>query len=74
MPNITLSLDEDILRAGREYARKHNTSLNNLVRRLLRQTVSRESTEWLEECFRIMDKAGGNSRGRKWTREGLYDV
>ena len=74
MPNITLSLDEDILRAGREYARKHNTSLNNLVRRLLRQTVSRESTEWLEECFRIMDKACGNSRGRKWTREGLYDV
>ena len=74
MPNITLSLDEDTLRAGREYARKHNISLNALIRRLLRQTVSKESTDWLEECFRLMDKAGGNSRGRKWTREELYDV
>ena len=39
MQNITLSLDEDILKAGREYAKKHKTSLNSLIRRLLEQTV-----------------------------------
>ncbi len=74
MPNITLSLNEEILRAGREYARKHNTSLNALIRKFLRQTASKGSTDWLEECFTLMDKAGGNSRGKKWTREELYDV
>lgn len=30
MPNLTLSIEEDILKAGRNCAKKHNTSLNKL--------------------------------------------
>ena len=74
MPNVTLSLDEESLKAGREYARRHNTSLNALLRRLLRQAVMNRSTDWLEECFALMDRAGGRSKRRRWKREELYDV
>lgn len=74
MKNITISLDDELLKAGREYAKRHNTSLNSLIRKLLAQTVLPESQSWLEECFSLMDQANANSRGQKWNREDLYDV
>jgi len=74
MPNITISLDEELLMSGRRYAAKHQTSINALIRKLLEQTVRSQSDDWLEECFRLMDQAGGNSKGRKWNRAELYDV
>lgn len=39
MVNITLSMDDDLLKAGREYAKAHDISFNVLVRRLIEQTV-----------------------------------
>ena len=74
MPNITISLDEELLKSGRRYAEKHNTSLNALIRNLLEQTVNPQSTAWLEECFLLMDRANASSHGKRWTREDLYDV
>jgi hypothetical protein len=74
MPNITISLDEELLKFGRRYAEKHNTSLNALIRNLLEQTVKLQSTAWLEECFKLMDQANASSQGKRWTREDLYDV
>jgi hypothetical protein len=74
MKNITLSIDEDLLKAGREYAKKHRVSLNSLIRRLLRQTVSQSNNRWLDELFRNIDTVGANSKGKKWKREDLYRV
>jgi hypothetical protein len=74
MPNITISLDEDLLKSGRKYAERHRTSLNALIRKTLKQTVQSESADWLDECFDLMDKAKGNSKGNKWKRGELYDV
>jgi len=74
MKNITISLDNKLLEAGRQYAKKHNTSLNALIRRLLAQAVLPSSREWLDECFSRMDQVDANSRGLKWKREDLYDV
>lgn len=74
MKNITLSIDEDLLKAGREYAKKHSVSLNSLIRRLLRQTVSQSNNRWLDELFSNIDAAGANSKGSKWKREDLYRV
>ena len=73
MPNITISLDEELLKSGRKYAEKHQTSLNALIRKLLEDTVRLQSDDWLEECFKLMDRAKANSKGRKWQREDLYD-
>ena len=75
MKNVTIALDEKILRAGRNYAREHRTSLNNLIRQLLEHTVLRNpGTSGWDEFFALADKAGGNSRGRRWKREDLYNV
>lgn len=74
MKNITLSIDNDVLRAGREYAKKHNISFNALIRRLLEQTVLKSSHDWIDECLQLMDKAKANSQGKKWKRKDLYRV
>jgi hypothetical protein len=74
MPNITISIDDALLKAGRKYAEKHETSINALIRKLLEETVQFQSRDWLRECFDLMDRAKGNSRGKRWKREDLYDV
>ena len=73
MPNITIAIDEDTLKASREYARSRNTSLNALIREMLRQRVARSGTEWLEQCFALMDQTGAVSDGRRWTRDELHE-
>ena len=74
MPNITISLDEELIKAGRRYAEKHQTSMNALIRKLLEQTVNSQSKDWLNQCFELMDRSKANSRGQRWKREDLYDV
>lgn len=72
--NITLSIDEDVLQAGREYARSHNISFNALVRELIEQTVVSKDDKWLEDTLSLMDKIDVSSEGITWTREELYRV
>jgi hypothetical protein len=74
MPNITISLEDDLLKSGRRYAEKHGTSLNALIRKTLLQTVQSESGDWLDECFDLMDQAKGDSKGKHWNRGDIYDV
>ena len=74
MKNVTLSIDEETLKAGRDYAKKHNMSLNALIRKLLKQSVVKSSTQWLIESFELMDKAKANSKGKTWKREDLHRV
>jgi hypothetical protein len=74
MKNVTLAVDEKLLDEGRRYARQHHTSLNGLLRDLLRRTVRESAETWIDECIGKMDKAGGRSGGRTWTRGDLYDV
>jgi len=72
MKNITLSLDEEVLEAGRNYAMRHQTTLNALVRELLVKTVIADRQIAVQEMFRLMDAYPGNSHGERWTRDELY--
>lgn len=74
MKNITLSIDEDVLEAGREYARSHDISFNVLVRKLIEQTVLPQRDAWLTDTFSLLDRADASSDGRSWTRDELYRV
>jgi hypothetical protein len=74
MPNITISLDEHLLKSGRQYAEQHQTSINALIRSLLEKTVKIDSTQWIDECFALMDRANVQSKGKRWKRGDLYDV
>ena len=74
MKNVTLAVDEKLLEASRDYAQRHHTTLNALIRGLLQREVNvRRRADWLDELFRLADQAHGNSRGWKWNREELYD-
>lgn len=73
MRNVTLSIEDDVLKAGREYAKKHSVSFNSFVRRLIKQASSAHEN-WIDEFFGLMDKAKLNSRGKKWERKELYRV
>jgi len=72
MKNITLALDEETLEAGREYAQRHQTTLNTLVRELLTKTVLADRKAAVHEMFRLMDAHPGKSKGKRWKREELY--
>ncbi len=74
MKNITLSIDEEVLKAGREYARLHNMSFNALVRKLIEQAVVYPSDRWLDDTFSLMDRLDVYSGDAKWTRDELYRV
>jgi hypothetical protein len=74
MRNVTLSIDDNVLLAGREYARNHNISFNVLVRKLIEQTVVPKKGQWLDDTFTLMDKLNVSSGNKKWTREELYRV
>ena len=60
MKNIRLTIDEETLEAGREYARRHRTTLSALVRELLRKTVLTDRRAAVTEMFRLMDEHPGN--------------
>ncbi len=74
MKNITLSLDDRLLEAGREYARRHRTTLNALVRELLERAVSRGERD-IDALFRLMDDSAppGSPEGYRFRREDAYD-
>jgi len=74
MKNVTLALDDDLLREGRKYARQNHTTLNGLIRKMLSESVAGRREGWLSECFEILDALRPNSRGNKWKRGDLYRV
>ncbi len=76
MPNITLSVDEQVIKKVRKIAVDRNTTLTELVRSYLvrlaeEDTVQRELTaDEIEENFKLFSRDMGV---RRWKREDLYD-
>ena len=73
--NLTLTLDEDLLRAARKVALDRDTSVNRLVREYLAQLVEetdkqKAALEDLEEIFRTSRFELGPIT---WTRDDLHE-
>jgi len=74
--NLTLSIDDETLRAARIRALEHGTSVNAVVREYLvsyaGQRSAREAVQaFLERASR--SRASSGPGGRSWTREEIYD-
>jgi hypothetical protein len=72
--NLTLTLDENLLRAARKEAIDRNTSVNDLIRdflaRLVRETdPHQDALAQLDEIFRTNRIRVGR---RTWKREDLH--
>jgi len=71
MANITLSIDEELLSSGRRYAQARGTSLNSLVRELLRNTVCAPDGS-VDAIIGRLRATDGDSKCVKFTREELH--
>jgi uncharacterized protein (DUF1778 family) len=81
--NLTISLDEDLLKAGKRYAKLKGTSITQLFRSFLEKSVvSSSNDETASELLDALDQAAvnqaglnraeGRSKGRRWSREDAY--
>ncbi len=75
MKNITLSIDEDVLKAVRRQAAERDTTVNALVREYL-TNLANEDKRLEEARARILELSRKSKLrlGKKtWTREDLHD-
>ena len=73
--NLTLTVDEELLRAARKVALDRDTSVNNLVREYLAQLV--EETDKRKAALAELDeifRTGTVTLGQiTWTRDDLHE-
>lgn len=76
MPNITLSVNEQVIKKVRRIAMDRNTTLTAMVRQFLEDVASRTDLERqlalseLRESFRDYSRPMGV---KTWTREDLHE-
>jgi hypothetical protein len=76
MPNITLSVDDKIIKKVRKIAIEKNTTLTAMVRDYLTSVAIRDAQEKNEAIKKLKSSFKTISRDmgrRKWTREALYE-
>jgi len=75
MKNITLSVEEEVLAAVRQYAAERNSSVNALVREFLGNLAAhrdraRRARRRLQQLSR---QSQGELGARTWTRQDLHE-
>jgi len=83
MANLTLSIEDDLLKQSRLYAVQHDTSVNALVRAYLESLVAKakdaeqaERIKEVEEMNRFLDEVAAKAQvpeGYRWNREDAYE-
>ena len=72
--NLTLSVDEDVVREARRVAESMGMSLNEAVRRFLADLAGRQSIEEeLAELEQLSATSGGDFSGWKFNRDELHE-
>lgn len=74
MANLTLVIDEDVLRRARVRATEQGTSVNAAVREFLDDFASGRDTrrEARQRLLQLADRSWASSEGRHVTRDDLY--
>ncbi len=71
--NLTLSVDERVLKRAREVARSFGKSVNQLVREYLEHlTAEDDPRRDLEELRRLSSASGGRAGGWRFDREEIH--
>jgi hypothetical protein len=76
MTNITVSVEEEVLRKARIRALELGTSVTALVRRYLGRLAGRSTASDGIAAFLAASRdagAGSGPEGRTWSRDELYD-
>ena len=75
MANLTITIDDEILRRARVRALEQDTSVNSLLRDYLEAFASTDAA-WqraTDEILRISTQAKSGRGGRRWTRGELHE-
>ena len=70
MPNITLSLDADLMRRGRDYAQTHGTRLHVFIPKLLDDHTIPADTQ-IGSLITSLESTNGRSGGKRIHRAEL---
>ena len=72
--NITLSADKRLIEKSRDFAKKHDTTLNNLIREYLKRIVNEREMEEISLEFENLAKsqAGESSADYHFNRDEIY--
>lgn len=76
MPNVTMSIDEDLLKRARKIAIDRDTTISDLFRSYLDDLSRTESIrrEFVaDELDRLFEKSEATSSGELWTRDSLHE-
>jgi hypothetical protein len=75
MKNITLAVEEGVLREVRRYAAERNTSVNGLVREFLQSIADREARaeRARERIARLSEASRARIGSKSWRREDLHE-
>lgn len=76
MTNLTLAIDDEVLRRARIRAMQQGTSVNALVREYIERLAGESpAAEGIAEFLAIAEEAhaGSGGTGRTWTRDELYE-
>jgi plasmid stability protein len=74
MTNLTIALDEVVIRNARIRAIREGTSVSAKVREFLAHYAETESTEAIGQGFlKMARESQANINGAKWTRDDAYD-
>ncbi len=73
--NITLSADKDLIDRTRQYAQKHKTTLNNLVRDYLKRVTNETEIEEIAQEFEQLARIGGgiSPDNYRFNRDEIYN-
>lgn len=77
MANVTITLDDELLKSAKRVALERDISLTELIRRRLKEEVEKDESK-REEAIRALEARWARDPGvemgrRTWTREDLYD-
>ena len=76
MPNITLSVDEEIVKKVRKIAVDKNTTLTAMVRGYLQSVADRDGADKeqaINQLQKSFEKLSRNMGSRTWTRDDLHE-
>jgi hypothetical protein len=76
MPNVTMSIDEELLRKAQLLAVERNTNISELFRSYLTDLTAREENRRgfvADELDRLFEKSQAASGGGSWTRGSLHE-
>ncbi|MCK4445504.1 MAG: hypothetical protein KAW56_00320 [Candidatus Marinimicrobia bacterium] len=74
--NVTMAIDEDLLKKSRKIAIDKNTTVTGLIRNYLNHLVEQEEkskNEIIYELAELLDRSQAVIGEKTWVREDLYE-